>query len=121
MPHVNHEIKLDFKDVLLRPKRSYIQSRADVNVKRRFTFLHSKRVCEGTPIIASNMDTVGTFEMAAALAKVMKESSSCTYILRAHNELRSSTIATRACTSTTTSTPGRSSPPSTPTPSPTRR
>jgi len=69
MPNVIHEVKLDFKDVLLRPKRSSIKSRADVEIKRKFTFLHSKRVHEGAPIIASNMDTVGTFEMAAALAK----------------------------------------------------
>ena len=70
MPNVIHEVKLDFKDVLLRPKRSSIKSRADVEIRRKFTFLHSKRVHEGVPIIASNMDTVGTFEMAAALAKV---------------------------------------------------
>jgi GMP reductase len=70
MPQINHEIKLDFRDVLLRPKRSGLKSRADVNVHRKFTFLHSKRVVEGVPIIASNMDTVGTFEMANALAKV---------------------------------------------------
>ena len=70
MPNVIHEVKLDFKDVLLRPKRSSIRSRADVEIRRKFTFLHSKRVHEGVPIIASNMDTVGTFEMAAALAKV---------------------------------------------------
>jgi len=69
MPNVIHEVKLDFKDVLLRPKRSSIKSRADVELSRRFTFLHSKRVHDGVPIIASNMDTVGTFEMAAALAK----------------------------------------------------
>ena len=59
MPNVIHEVKLDFKDVLLRPKRSSIRSRADVETRRKFTFLHSKRVHEGVPIIASNMDTVG--------------------------------------------------------------
>ena len=42
MPNVIHEVKLDFKDVLLRPKRSSIKSRADVEIKRKFTFLHSK-------------------------------------------------------------------------------
>ena len=31
MPNVNQDIKLDFKDVLLRPKRSKIRSRADVS------------------------------------------------------------------------------------------
>ena len=73
MPNVIHEVKLDFKDVLLRPKRSSIRSRADVEIRRKFTFLHSKRVHEGVPIIASNMDTVGTFEMAKTLAKVRNQ------------------------------------------------
>ena len=41
-----------------------------VQLHRKFQFLHSKRTHEGVPIIASNMDTVGTFEMASALAKV---------------------------------------------------
>ena len=31
MPNISHDIKLDFKDVLLRPKRSQIRSRADVS------------------------------------------------------------------------------------------
>lgn len=69
MPHVINEIKLDFKDVLLRPKRSALKSRADVNLNRKMTFKHSQRVHEGVPIIASNMDTVGTFDMAASLAE----------------------------------------------------
>ena len=51
MPNVIHEVKLDFKDVLLRPKRSSIKSRADVEIKRKFTFLHSKVIMgdESTP------------------------------------------------------------------------
>lgn len=68
MPDVINDVKLDFKDVLLRPKRSALKSRADVDLKRKMTFHHSKKVHEGVPIIASNMDTVGTFEMAKALA-----------------------------------------------------
>ena len=72
MPNVIHKVKLDFEDMLLQAKRSSIKSRADVEIRRKFTFLHSKRVHEGVPIIASNMDTVGTFEMAAALAKVCR-------------------------------------------------
>jgi len=69
MPNVCNDIKLDFKDVLLRPKRSKIQSRADVDLVRQFKFQNSKKTHEGVPLIASNMDTVGTFEMAEALAK----------------------------------------------------
>ncbi|XP_065337320.1 GMP reductase 1-like [Cloeon dipterum] len=69
MPNIQNDIKLDFKDVLLRPKRSTINSRADVNLQREITFRNSKRSYKGIPIIASNMDTVGTFEMAIALTK----------------------------------------------------
>ncbi|XP_075223258.1 GMP reductase 1-like [Lycorma delicatula] len=69
MPNIINEIKLDFKDVLLRPKRSTLRSRADVNLFREITFKNSKKTYKGIPLIASNMDTVGTFEMAKALAK----------------------------------------------------
>jgi len=69
MPNISPDIKLDFKDVLLRPKRSGIRSRADVDLNREFKFINSKGSHTGVPIIASNMDTVGTFEMAKALAK----------------------------------------------------
>ena len=71
MPRLDTEIKLDFKDVLIRPKRSTIKSRADVDISRQFTFRHAKRVFpdDMVPVIAANMDTVGTFEMAIQLAK----------------------------------------------------
>jgi len=70
MPRVDSDIKLDFKDVLVRPKRSTLKSRSEVNLHRDFIFRHSKHTYNGIPIIASNMDTVGTFEMAKSLAKV---------------------------------------------------
>ncbi len=66
--HIDRDIKLDFKDVLIRPKRSALPSRADVDIRREFTFKHSQRKYHGIPIIAANMDTIGTFEMARALA-----------------------------------------------------
>jgi len=69
MPNICPDIKLDFKDVLLRPKRSKIRSRADVDLIREFKFQNSKQVHYGVPIIASNMDTTGTFEMAKALGE----------------------------------------------------
>ncbi|KAI6191846.1 GMP reductase [Aphelenchoides bicaudatus] len=69
MPRIENEPKLDFKDVLLRPKRSTLQSRADVDLVREYVFKNSKKTYSGIPIIASNMDTVGTFEVAAELAK----------------------------------------------------
>ncbi|VDN29039.1 unnamed protein product [Gongylonema pulchrum] len=69
MPRIEYEPKLDFKDVLLRPKRSTLKSRADVDLVREFVFRNSKKQYVGIPVVASNMDTVGTFEMAEALAK----------------------------------------------------
>ena len=66
--HIDREIKLDFKDVLIRPKRSALPSRAQVDITREFSFKHSQNHYRGVPIIAANMDTTGTFEMARALA-----------------------------------------------------
>ncbi|KAJ8672682.1 hypothetical protein QAD02_003942 [Eretmocerus hayati] len=69
MPNIINDIKLDFKDVLLRPKRSTLKSRADVDLYREITFRNSKHTYRGIPVMAANMDTVGTFEMARALSK----------------------------------------------------
>lgn len=66
---IDPELKLDFDDVLIRPKRSTLSSRKDVSLERTFRFMNSKREWRGIPIIASNMDTTGTFEMAYALSK----------------------------------------------------
>lgn len=65
--HIEHELKLDFRDVLIRPKRSTLTSRSDVDISRQFTFQHAAVPYDGIPIIASNMDTTGTFAMARAL------------------------------------------------------
>ncbi|SNR30555.1 GMP reductase [Lutibacter flavus] len=62
-------LKLGFKDVMIRPKRSTLSSRGQVTLDRNFTFLHSKYKWNGVPIMAANMDTVGTFEMAKELGK----------------------------------------------------
>lgn len=67
--HIEHELKLDFKDVLIRPKRSTLTSRSDVDISREFSFRHSTAKYEGIPIVAANMDSTGTFEMALALSK----------------------------------------------------
>lgn len=64
---IEEDIKLDFKDVLIRPKRSTLSSRKQVNLHRDYKFKHSKHEWSGVPIMAANMDGVGTFEMAAAL------------------------------------------------------
>lgn len=66
---IEYEIKLGFQDVMIRPKRSTLKSRAEVSLNREFKFLNSKKEWSGIPIMAANMDTVGTFEMALALAK----------------------------------------------------
>lgn len=63
---IENEIKLDFKDVLIRPKRSTLSSRKEVDVEREFKFLNSKKVWKGVPIVAANMDTTGTIEIAKA-------------------------------------------------------
>ena len=65
---IEEDLKLGFKDVLIRPKRSTLKSRSDVELERQFTFKHSGQSWSGVPIIAANMDTVGTFSMASALA-----------------------------------------------------
>jgi GMP reductase len=66
--HIEYDHKLDFKDVLIRPKRSTLSSRADVDITRSFRFVHTGLEWTGFPVIASNMDTIGTFSMANALA-----------------------------------------------------
>lgn len=65
--HIEQEIKLDFKDVLIRPKRSTLGSRSQVDISREFVFRNSGARYTGIPIVAANMDTTGTFEMAKAL------------------------------------------------------
>ena len=75
---IEEDMKLDYKDVLIRPKRSTLGSRKEVDLERGFTFRNYKpefpdnavyRHYRGVPIMASNMDGVGTFEMADTLAK----------------------------------------------------
>ena len=66
---VEHDFKLDFDDVLIRPKRSTLSSRRLVDLEREFNFRHSDKTWKGIPIIAANMDTTGTFEIAEAFIK----------------------------------------------------
>ena len=66
---IDQDIKLDYKDVLIRPKRSTLKSRSQVQLDRKFKFRNSRAEYEGVPIMASNMDGVGTFEMADKLAE----------------------------------------------------
>lgn len=64
---IDHEVKLDFKDVLIRPKRSTLSSRSKVDITRTLKFKHSNQTLNIVPIIAANMDTIGTFKMAKSL------------------------------------------------------
>lgn len=71
MPKIEEGIKLDFNNVLIRPKRSTINSRSDVNLKRIFRFKNCKSLksWEGIPIVAANMDTIGCFDVYKVLSK----------------------------------------------------
>ena len=62
------DIKLDFNDVLIRPKRSECSSRNDIDLTREFTFKYSKLTWKGIPIISSNMDTISTIDMCKSLS-----------------------------------------------------
>jgi len=69
---IEEDNKLDYKNVLIRPKRSTLGSRSEVELYREFGFRNVElagdtRHYHGVPIMASNMDGVGTFEMADAL------------------------------------------------------
>ena len=66
---IEADLKLGFKDVLIRPKRSTLGSRAQVSLERMFRFRHTGRTWTGIPIMAANMDTVGTFAMATELTR----------------------------------------------------
>jgi len=63
------DVKLDYQDVLLKPKRSTLQSRKDVQLERTFSFYHSPKKWTGIPIMTANMATCGTFEIARVLSK----------------------------------------------------
>ena len=67
MQKIINELKLDFDDVLIRPKRSTLNSRSDVCIQREFRFKYSPRKILAVPIMVANMDTVGTFAMAKSL------------------------------------------------------
>ena len=78
---IEQEVKLDYKDVLFRPKRSTLKSRSQVNITREFKFKWSGKTYQGVPIIAANMDGVGTFDMARAF---IQEGSGLSVALHKH-------------------------------------
>jgi len=79
---IDNEIRLTFDDVMIIPKRSTLKSRSEVNLKRKFKFKHAKFSWEGVPIIAANMDTIGTLEMS----NVLNQYDMLTALHKFHNE-----------------------------------
>lgn len=67
--HIETNTKLDFNDVLLRPKRSTLSSRKEVVLDRSFRFYHSPKAWKGIPMMTANMASCGTFEMAHILSE----------------------------------------------------
>ena len=66
---IESDPKLDFNNVLIRPKRTILTSRSQVEVERKFKFPNSTSFWNGVPIIAANMDTIGTLEVYNVLSK----------------------------------------------------
>ena len=66
---IDYTPQLDFKDVLIRPKRTTITSRSLVSLERTFTFPNTSAMWTGVPIISANMDTTGTFEVYDILSE----------------------------------------------------
>ena len=66
---IEEELKLDYSDVLFRPKRSTLKSRKDVNLKRTYRFKYSNNEWSGIPIMAANMDGVGELGIAQKLSE----------------------------------------------------
>ena len=66
---IEEELKLDYSDVLFRPKRSTLTSRKEVDLNRTYKFKYSKNEWSGVPIMASNMDGVGELGVAEKLSE----------------------------------------------------
>lgn len=67
---IESNVLFDFNDVLIKPKRSDLSSRNEVDLIRTFNFKHAKKSWTGVPIMTSNMTTTGTFEMYSVLSKL---------------------------------------------------
>ena len=65
---IEEDLKLDYSDVLFRPKRSTLSSRKDVDLERTYKFKYSKNEWSGTPVMAANMDGVGELDVAETLS-----------------------------------------------------
>lgn len=65
---IKTDLKLNYSDVLIEPKRSTLNSRKDVDLIREHKFCYSSKIYKGIPVVGSNMDSIGTFQMAKALS-----------------------------------------------------
>jgi len=77
---IEDDIKLDFNDVLIRPKRSTLVSRKNAELDRAFSFKYSKHIWKGIPIVASNMDHVGTLNMTEVLSSYNMLTALCKFV-----------------------------------------
>jgi GMP reductase len=77
---IENDVKMDYSDVLIRPKRSKLSSRKDVDLIREYTFLNSKGKYTGIPIMAANMDNIGTLQVA----KILKQHQLTTILHKFH-------------------------------------
>ena len=77
---IEEDIKLDFGDVLIRPKRSTLVSRKNAVLERKFKFKYSNDMWTGIPIVASNMDHTGTIAMSHALMKQKILTALCKFV-----------------------------------------
>lgn len=79
---IEDDVKLDYSDVLIKPKRSALESR-NVSLTRSFKLKHAPGNITAVPIIAANMDHTGTIEMWKAL----KEFNCMTALHKFHDDL----------------------------------
>ena len=82
------DVKLDFNDVLIAPKRSQLTSRKDADLSRHFTFKHSPHEWTGVPIVAANMDHTGTIGMYNALSSYKMLTALCKFVEFPTDEFR---------------------------------
>ena len=75
MTNIVEEVQLDYCDVMIKPKRSTLNSRSEPNIYRTYkmkyplSYLHSQNTLFGNGLMVSNMATTGTFKMAEVMAK----------------------------------------------------
>ena len=77
---IEEDVKLDFGDVLIRPKRSTLVSRKNAVLEREFKFRYSEHKWKGIPLVASDMYHTGTTAMSHVLMKQNMLTSLCKFV-----------------------------------------